>query len=164
MLVNDTAMTGAFKFRRRRLQNKIEWGCCRAPQLHPPIKMSWPPFRAKNFLKYLNERGYTDVKPTNHEENLKALAEHIAVPFETFMAMNPIAYGLKAFLPQHANEVLCTLLGSTAYVELVELHYTPKKKSVSFYGTRSKSCLPSSLSLTAEELSIARTLMQLSSC
>jgi hypothetical protein len=121
--------------------------------------MTWPPFRARNFLKYLNERGYTDVKPSTHEENLKALAQHIAVPFETFMAMNPIAYGLKAFLPQHANEVLCTLLGSTAYIELVELHYTPKKKTVS-YGTRSKSSYSSEL--TAEELSIARTLMQLS--
>ena len=40
----------------------------------------WPTARAKNFLKKLNERGYTETKPTNYEANIQALASQVNVP------------------------------------------------------------------------------------
>lgn len=83
----------------------------------------WPTARAKNFLKKLNERGYTETKPTNYEANIQALASQVNVPPSSLLAMNPIEFGFRAFRPQDVRPFLQELLGPSLYIELSEPYY-----------------------------------------
>ena len=82
----------------------------------------WPAARAKNFLAHLNERGYTDFKPTTYEKNMAVLASHVAVDPDDMAHMNPVTFGKKVFLPQYAEATLMRLLGLKTYSELLEIH------------------------------------------
>ena len=82
----------------------------------------WSAVRAKNFLKKLNERGYTDSTPTNYVMNMKALATQIDMPVSSVLIMNPFQYGLRVFRPQDAHPFLQELFGHRLYDEMVEAY------------------------------------------
>ena len=82
----------------------------------------WSAARAKNFLKKLNERGYTETKPTNYEANMAALSTQVSSPLSSVLAMNPIEFGLRAFRPQDAEPFLKELLGDAFYTEFYEMY------------------------------------------
>jgi len=78
--------------------------------------------RTKNFLAHLHERGYTDFKPTTYESNMVVLASLAGVEPDDMAHMNPVTFGKKVFLPQHAEATLMRLLSLKTYSELLEIH------------------------------------------
>jgi len=134
----------------------------------------WPHARARNFMKYLTHRGYTELKWGTYKKNLTQLAEHLSIPFHVFVTMNPITYGKMAFLPQHADTVLKELLGTLTYDELLReiQHENRYLADISIRNTFFAQTLADTADtsmdtepdpLNSEELAVVRSLLDLTS-
>jgi hypothetical protein len=113
----------------------------------------WPAIRAKNFLAYLNERGYTDFEPSTYKNNMAILASHAAVELDDMAHMNPVTFGKKVFLPQHAEATLVRLLGINTYSLMLEIHISQQ----AYLHDLKRKCPM----LTAEDQALVKQMMSL---